>query len=89
MNNRMKIIAVEIISEHIIKNEYGTPIVDHDHYYIRVQVTPSYNWKTLSFVFPKTVGGLKKALNRAQYIADINKLNYNDIYVNGFGGVIK
>lgn len=54
------IIAVEITGEHIIKGVGGNGyVVDHDHLYIRVQMSDTYNWKVLGFCFPKTEPGRK------------------------------
>lgn len=67
------IIAVEVIGERIIKGigDKGY-FVDHNHFYIRVQMSDTYNWETLGFIFPKTETGFKAALNRANYIATNN-----------------
>lgn len=84
------IIAVEVTGERIIKN--GTNLyVDHDHLYIRVQMSDSYTWQYLDFVYPKNEFGRKAALNRAHYIAynNTNILLNNGIEIpvfeNGYG----
>ena len=74
------IIAVEVVGEHIIKTENGFK-VDHDNLYIRVQMSDSYNWKVLDFVYPKDETGRKAAINRARYIATNNT---NILANNGF-----
>lgn len=86
------IIAVEVTGEHIIKGIGGKGyFVDHDHLYIRVQMSDTYNWETLGFIFPKTETGRKAALNRAHYIATNNtNILMNDglkipVYENGYG----
>lgn len=86
------IIAVEVTGEHIIKGIGGKGyFVDHDHLYIRVQMSDTYNWETLGFIFPKTETGRKAALNRAHYIAtnNTNILMNNGleipVFENGYG----
>lgn len=75
------IIAVEVTGERIIKN--GTNhYVDHDHLFIRVQMS-NFTWQYTDFVYPKNEVGLKSALNRAHYIAynNTNLLMNNGIEI--------
>ena len=65
------IVALQIVSEHIIKTATGFK-VDKEHYLIRAQISDSLNWETLGFIFPKNEKGLKEVVNRAHYIATNN-----------------
>lgn len=84
------IIAVEVTGERIIKCIGGGYKVDHDHLYIRVQMSDSYKWKYLGFIFPKNEKGRKEAVNRAHYIATNNtNILYNKgdiipVFENGY-----
>lgn len=68
-----KIVAVEIVSERIIKTEHGFK-VDHDHYYIRVQRSSDLMWMYTDFKYPRDHKGYIAASNRADYIASINSI---------------
>lgn len=69
----MRIVAVEITSERIVKGEHGYK-VDREHYYIRVQRSDNLMWQYTAFKFPRDHKGYLAASSRADYIASINSI---------------
>lgn len=84
------IIAVEVTGERIIKND-NKVYVDHEHLYIRVQMSDTLSWEYLDFVYPKNDTGHKSAVNRAHYIANnntnilLNNCVEIPVFENGYG----